>query len=599
MAAKKVLGNDPFKRGAAPRVPLAARPSLKTAGARPQTPELQTPPPKKATRRDATPPSPAAHASAPTLAADPIPHAGVPVAVPLGRGPAAHPGSPVLAVDPIRHEATPEAFSLGAAPARHRHSPFLSADPVAHPDAPVGLSLSGARASSFTPVAHGNAPSALPLEVALPHAHSPGLRVDPVAHADAPVAQPLSGAVPHAHSPGLRVDPVAHADAPEARPFSHARSPSVRVDPVGHADTPEPRPLSHARSPSVRVDPVGHADTPEVQPVLRAHSPNLGADPIPHAGVPLSVPLAEGQPPARALTEAEAPCDDANSTDARAPITPRRHGPTPLLSRAGAVASLQGLTGAVRALLGASGKDTRVDAFGRDEALVASLQPLADALYDRYWRVTVAGANLVPSGASILVANHAGALPIDGPLLHHALRRQRADLKPARWLLEDQLFHAPGLGVLWNRLGAVRASPENAMQLLEEQTPVVVFPEGIQGLSKPFSERYQLQRFGRGGYVKIAARAGVPIVPVAIVGAEESVPLLARLPGSALGVSFLPLTLPPLPARWFIQFGSPIRVEGGAEAAGDLAFVQRLNEQVRDTIDVMLKDLLSRRDGIF
>lgn len=536
MAAKRVLGNDPFKRGAAPRVPVATKPTIKAEGARrPPTPELQTRS-KVPVRHEATPRAtplgrvPASHGNAPTIGADPMQHAAAPVATELGRQPARHHGSPVVAADPVRHDATPEGFTLGRMPARHSHSPFVRADPVAHAAAPVALTLSGVQA----------------------HAHSPTLQFEPFVHADAPTAQELSAAQAHAGSPSLQADPIAHAQTPEAielsSPQPHAQSPSVVVDPVAHAETPDARPLSIGES---------HAQSPSL--VARTSS---------------------------------------DETEPSSPITEHRSR-TSLLSKDGAVASARGVVGAVRALLGQSGKDTRVDAYGRDESLVASLQPIADALYERYWRVTVEGANLVPSGASILVANHAGALPIDGPLLHHALKRHRADLKPTRWLLEDQIFHAPGLGVLWNRLGAVRASPENAMQLLEDETPVVVFPEGIQGLSKPFAERYQLQRFGRGGYVKIAARAGVPIVPVAIVGAEESVPLLAKLPGSALGMPFLPLTLPPLPARWFIKFGTPIVLEGGADAAGDLALVQRINDQVRDTIDVMLKDLLSRRDGVF
>ena len=540
MAAKRVLGNDPFKRGAAPRVPVAMKPTLKGEGTRrPTTPELQTAGrrSKEPVRHDATPRAtplgrvPASHGNAPTIGSDPMNHASAPVATTLGREPSRHHGSPGVSSDPVHHDATPEGFTLGRMPARHSHSPFVRADPVAHAATPVALTLSGVQA----------------------HAHSPSVQFQPVVHADAPSAKALSSAEAHAGSPSVKADPIAHPQAPDAFEISvaqpHSQSPSVGVDPVAHAEAPDAHPLeigeAHAQSPSL----VTRTSTEDAEPA--------------------------------------------------APIIEQRSARTSLLSRDGAVASAKGMAGALRALLGQSGKDTRVDAYGRDESLVASLQPIADALYERYWRVTVEGANLVPAGASVLVANHAGALPIDGPLLHHALKRHRADLQPARWLLEDQLFHAPGLGVLWNRLGAVRASPENAMQLLADATPVVVFPEGIQGLSKQFGERYQLQRFGRGGYVKIAARAGVPIVPVAIVGAEESMPLLAKLPGAALGMPFLPLTLPPLPARWFIKFGTPIVLDGGAESAGDLALVQRVNEQVRDTIDVMLKDLLSRREGVF
>ncbi|MCU0700150.1 MAG: 1-acyl-sn-glycerol-3-phosphate acyltransferase [Myxococcaceae bacterium] len=328
-----------------------------------------------------------------------------------------------------------------------------------------------------------------------------------------------------------------------------------------------------------------HADTPTGR--------SLDHGPVPHDATPEAFTLDPRVPP---------PPRSPPPADAHAPLVevPRAAPAPALLSTEGAVTSVQGLAAVVRTLVGRSSAETRVDTFGRDEGLVSKLQPLADALYDSWFRVTVEGLEHVPPGPCLLVANHAGALPIDGPVLHHALKRNRPELAPARWLLEDQLFHAPGLGVLWNRLGAVRASPENAHALLAQGAPVIVFPEGFQGLSKPFAERYQLQRFGRGGYVKIAARAAVPVVPVAIVGAEESVPLLAKLPGGALGLPFLPVTLPPLPARWLIQFGEPLPLHTvGAAAADDLAWVQRTNDTVRDTIERMLKDALQRRGGVF
>lgn len=520
MAAKRVLGNDPFKRGAAPRVPVATKPVLTPQAERKATPEMQT---------VQAPKAPLANEAKPTAPLRPS-----------KKSKAIGPPPPVrarAAAEPVAHAEAPSATGLGKQPAPHFSSPSLSADPVPHAGAPSATGL-------------GTQPA--------PHFSSPSLSADPVPHAGAPSATGLG-----------------------KQPASHFSSPSVWADPIPHAAAPSAtglgaEPASHFSSPTLASDPVRHDATPEAF--------SLGREPVAHAAAPEVVPPTVRPPPEAALTER--------------PQTPVQLSPS-LLSRDGAIASVKGVAGALRAVIGRSGKDTRVDAYGRDEALVQSLQPLADALYEKYWRVTLEGVADVPAGASVLVANHAGALPIDGPLLHHALKRERPDLLPARWLLEDQLFHSPGLGVLWNRIGAVRASPENAMQLLAEHTPIVVFPEGFQGLSKPFAQRYQLQRFGRGGYVKIAARAGVPIVPVAIVGAEESVPLLAKLPAEALGIPFLPLTLPPLPARWFIKFGTPIVVEGGAAAATDLALVQKLNEQVRDTIDVMLKDLLSRRDGVF
>ena len=181
------------------------------------------------------------------------------------------------------------------------------------------------------------------------------------------------------------------------------------------------------------------------------------------------------------------------------------------------------------------------------------------------------------------------------------LMRERPELREPRWLVEDQVFHAPVLGTLFNRLGAVRACPENAVRLLDEQRPVLVFPEGYQGMSKPFAQRYQLKRFGRGGFVKLALRTGAPIIPVAVVGAEETSPLLGRIPAGFLGVPYLPLTGPvPLPAKWFLRFGEPISTqELGPEDADDLAEVQRLTERTRESIQGMIQALLRERRSVF
>lgn len=265
-----------------------------------------------------------------------------------------------------------------------------------------------------------------------------------------------------------------------------------------------------------------------------------------------------------------------------------------------AMGAAQGLLGAVRTGLGTRGS-TSLDEYGRDPELVGELQPMLDFLYERYWRVSVQGVDLVPTGGAILVANHSGALPFDGLVASMVLMRERPDLREPRWLVEDQIFHAPVLGTLFNRLGAVRACPENAVRLLDEQRPVLVFPEGYQGLSKPFAQRYQLKRFGRGGFVKLALRTGAPIIPVSVVGAEETSPLLGRIPAGFLGVPYVPLTGPvPLPAKWFVRFGEPISTEGlGPEHADDLAEVQRLTERTRESIQGMLQSLLRERRSVF
>ena len=386
---------------------------------------------------------------------------------------------------------------------------------------------------------------------------------------------------------------AARADVPPAPASSRTAEKPAR----GPRDTPElqtpaaaapqtrtakPRgPRAHADAPSVPFEATPHAGAPTAVP--------LGREPRPHAGSP-SVPF-DATPHANAPT--------AHPGAPSGPFEATRVAPTQR-SPVSVPAALKGLWRALRTAGGLSTRGTEVDAWGKDPALTRQLRPLAELLVDRYWRVRTEGAELVPPGGCILVANHAGALPLDGPVLHLALQRERPDLAGARWLLEDQVFHAPFVGVLANRLGAVRASPENALGLLAEGRPLVVFPEGFHGLAKGFSERYRLQRFGRGGYLKIALRAGVPVVPVAIVGGEESMPLLGKLPGRLFGVEHLPVTLPPLPARWFIRFAPPIDLSGAPAAPeDDLAWVERTNLTVRDQVSTMLGELLAQRRRVF
>lgn len=366
-------------------------------------------------------------------------------------------------------------------------------------------------------------------------------------------------------------------------PQPHAASPSVVADPQSHADAPTARtlngPTAHAASPSVVVDLEPHADAPTAKtisgPIAHAASPSVVIGPQPHAGAPMGVERGE--------------------LPARSPPGEREIVATPTFTDA-----LKGVVNAARVAAGLASRTSSVDRWGKDATLSTSLRPLAELLYDKYWRVRVEGAERLPAGPCIIVANHAGALPLDGPVLHLALRRERPDLEESRWLLEDQIFHAPFIGVLANRLGAVRANPENALRLLEERRPVIVFPEGFHGLSKPFSERYQLKRFGRGGYLKIALKAGVPVIPAAIVGGEESMPLLGKIPGGLFGVQYVPITLPPLPARWHIRFAAPISMEGAPqEPEHDLAWVERKNLAVRDQVEAMLLDMLHHRDRVF
>ncbi len=259
------------------------------------------------------------------------------------------------------------------------------------------------------------------------------------------------------------------------------------------------------------------------------------------------------------------------------------------------------------------GRSDMVDDYGRDPVYTSRIEPVLDLLTRRYFRVEVSGLERVPeTGRAILVANHAGPLPYDAAVLMHVLRREHPAHRDLRPLVEDRVYHAPYLGKLLARIGAVRASQENAVRLLEDDELVAVFPEGSLGTEKLFKKRYQLQRFGRGGFIKLALRTRAPVVPVSIVGAEETQPVLHRIRwlSGTLGVPDIPVTptfpllgplgLLPLPAKWRIEFGAPLDLAGEHDpsAADDRLLVTKLTEDVRRRIQTMLdesRDRASRR----
>ncbi len=254
-----------------------------------------------------------------------------------------------------------------------------------------------------------------------------------------------------------------------------------------------------------------------------------------------------------------------------------------------------------------------VDEFGRDPNVAAKVEPLLEFLYKTYFRVDARGLGHIPDeGRALIVANHSGTLPYDGAMIMHAVKHEHSAQRAVRPLVEDFVFHFPYLGTLMNRIGGVRACPENAERLLEQDQLVAVFPEGIKGIGKLFSERYQLQRFGRGGFVKLALKADAPIIPTAVVGAEEIHPLLTKITWLArsIGIPYLPITptfpllgpigLLPLPTKWFIAFGEPLyfNAEYGAEGANDRILVNKLAEQVRSKIQLMIDALLKERRSV-
>jgi 1-acyl-sn-glycerol-3-phosphate acyltransferase len=262
---------------------------------------------------------------------------------------------------------------------------------------------------------------------------------------------------------------------------------------------------------------------------------------------------------------------------------------------------------------GLRNRSEEVDDFGLDPIYESRFRPIAEFLYRRYFRVKTEGMSHVPAdGRCILVANHSGTLPLDGLMLRTALRLEHPAARDLRWLAEDFLFYLPFAGVFMNRVGAVRACQENAERLLGKESLLAVFPEGVQGIRKLFSERYQLQRFGRGGYIRLALRMQAPLIPCAIVGAEETNPLLFRLEYLAglMGLPYIPVTptfpllgplgLVPAPSRWTIKFGEPVSLDGyGPQAAEDHVLVGRLSERVRSSIQAMLDNGVRERKSVW
>jgi 1-acyl-sn-glycerol-3-phosphate acyltransferase len=256
------------------------------------------------------------------------------------------------------------------------------------------------------------------------------------------------------------------------------------------------------------------------------------------------------------------------------------------------------------------GRSDVVDDFGRDPRATARWEWLFEFLYSKWFRVQATGLEHIPAkGRALLVANHAGSLPYDSAMVMHAVRRDHPARRDVRPLVEDTVFHLPFLGPIMNRIGGVRADPENAERLLLQDELVAVFPEGEKGMGKLWKDRYRLQRFGRGGFVKLALRTGAPIIPVAVVGAEEAAPMLGKVTWFAknIGIPWIPVTptfpwlgpagLLPLPSKWYVAFGAPIDLgkAHGPAAAEDRLLVNRLADQIRTQIQDMIDGLLGQR----
>jgi 1-acyl-sn-glycerol-3-phosphate acyltransferase len=250
------------------------------------------------------------------------------------------------------------------------------------------------------------------------------------------------------------------------------------------------------------------------------------------------------------------------------------------------------------------------DGFDREVAekvLLASLRPLAE----KWFRLEVQGVEHLPAeGGALVVSNHSGTLPVDSLMTMFTVHEHTGRfLRP---LGADLVFRLPLLGALARKGGATLACPPDAERLLSGGELVGVWPEGFKGIGKPFADRYRLQRFGRGGFVAAAVRAGVPIVPLSVVGAEEIYPMVGNMPSLArvLGIPYVPITplfpwlgplgLVPLPSKWLMEFGEPIRTdEYDASKADDARVVSEVTEQVRDTIQQSLHSLRAQRPSVW
>jgi len=263
--------------------------------------------------------------------------------------------------------------------------------------------------------------------------------------------------------------------------------------------------------------------------------------------------------------------------------------------------------------LASRGTEAFIDDFGFDREWTESLLPIFRWLFHSYWRIDTTGiANVPGAGRALLVSNHAGVLPWDGAMIKTAILELHPRPRHARALVAQYFFGLPTLSWFLRRTGQTVGHPDDSIRLLERDELVLVFPEGVKGTGKRWSERYRLQRFGRGGFVQVAIRTRSPIVPISVVGWEELYPMLGNLEPLAklTGAPFFPITpffpllgplgMVPLPSRWRIQFHEPIRTdELDPEQADDQNLVMTISDQVRDTIQRGIYENLKLRRGTF
>ncbi|MBJ7593305.1 MAG: acyltransferase family protein [Candidatus Dormibacteraeota bacterium] len=249
-----------------------------------------------------------------------------------------------------------------------------------------------------------------------------------------------------------------------------------------------------------------------------------------------------------------------------------------------------------------------IDDFGFDREWTEALMPIFRVVARRYWRVELEGTENIPrSGGALLVSNHAGVLPWDGAMIKVAVFD--AVDRHARALIATWFGELPVASWFLRRTGQTLGHPDDTLRLLRAGEMVLVFPEGVRGTGKPWNERYRLRRFGRGGFVEVARRAGVPIVPISVVGSEETYPMIAdiRSVAQTLGMPYFPITptwpllgplgLLPLPSKWLITFHPPVAVSAGT--AADPGSVMEMADSIRATVQDGVVENLMRRQRVF
>ncbi len=252
------------------------------------------------------------------------------------------------------------------------------------------------------------------------------------------------------------------------------------------------------------------------------------------------------------------------------------------------------------------------DEWGYDPEVVEAIKPFFQFLYKKYWRVQVSGIENIPDeGRALLVSNHSGQLPFDGSMVGMAVLNEHANPRVVRTLFASWFPTLPVISSLFVKFGQTLANEENGIRLLEQEHLVAVYPEGYKGIGKLYKDRYRLARFGRGGFVRMALKTGAPIIPVSVVGAEETYISLAKSDFMArmIGFPYFPIspTFPwlgllgfvPIPTKWYIDFGEAIPMDGyGPKAANNTMLVSQLTDETRNLVQTMIYNRLAVRKSI-